>query len=210
MQDIILFGMQGSGKGTQAKILIQKHGFKTFETGAELRAIAASDSELGKRVKAIMDAGNLVDTKVIMEIVENFLKNSDPNDSIIFDGIPRNMEQFEQFEAIMQKTGRLPMGVNIKLTKEEAMERLLKRFTCVGVDTTNNPLITEAECIALGGMVKRRSDDTPEAIEVRLNNFFSETQPVIEKYLQANRMIEVHGIQNVEDVTKAIEQELGL
>ena len=210
MKDIILFGMQGSGKGTQAKILIQKHGYKTFETGQELRNIAASGTELGERVKNIMNEGKLVDTAIIMEIVAAFLENINEDDKVIFDGIPRSMDQMEQFEAVMEKMGRSPVGVNIALTKDEAMERLLKRFTCVGVDTTNNPLITEEQCIAMGGEVKRRADDTPEAIGVRLDAFFSETQPVIDAYADQGRMLEVHGIQTVEEVTQGIEEKLGL
>lgn len=206
MKDIMLFGMQGSGKGTQAKLLVQKHGYKMFETGAELRAMAESGTELGNRVKSIMNEGRLVDTKIIMEIVEAFVHKLAPSDAVIFDGIPRSMEQMEAFEKVMHKVGRSPLGVNIKLTKEEALGRLVKRFTCVGVDMTNNPLMTEAECIALGGTVKRRADDTPEAISVRLDAFFNETQPVIEAYKGLNRMVEVHGVQLVEQVTKEVER----
>ena len=205
MKDIILFGMQGSGKGTQAKLLVQKHGYKMFETGAELRAMTESGTELGNRVKEVINAGRLVDTKIIMEIVEAFVQKLAPSDAVIFDGIPRSIEQMEAFEQVMQKIGRSPLGVNIKLTKDEALARLVKRFTCVGVDMTNNPLMTEEECISLGGTVKRRADDTPEAISVRLDAFFSETQPVIESYKQLERMVEVSGIQDVEAVTKEVE-----
>jgi len=208
MKDIILFGMQGSGKGTQAKLLLQKHNYKMFETGAELRAIAASGSELGNKVKAIMEEGKLVDTSVIMEIVKDFLSKISPEDNVIFDGIPRSMEQMEQFESVIQEMNREPLGINIKLTKEEALNRLVKRFTCTGIDMTNNPLMTEEECISLGGTVKRRSDDTPEAIEVRLDAFFTETQPVINAYASKGRMVEVEGTQEFPQVTESIEKSI--
>ena len=196
--------MQGSGKGTQAKILVQKYGYKLFETGAELRAMAKSESELGQRIKTIMNEGKLVDNNIIMEIIEAFCFNIDENDHVIFDGIPRNMEQMEKFEIIMQKIGRNPMGLNIKLSHEKAMGRLLKRFTCEGVDTTNNPLITEEQCIALGGKVTRRSDDNEQAIRARLEAFDNETQPVIDAYEKLKKLIEIRGIQSVEEVNKEI------
>jgi len=201
MNDLILFGMQGSGKGTQAKILAKKFGYKIFETGAELRIVAESDTPLGKKVKDIMNQGKLVDTSIIMEIVEEFCRNLDNDKHAIFDGIPRNMEQYKLFEAVMAKMGKKPTALNIKLTNEEAMGRLLKRFTCVGVDTTHNPLITEEECIAMGGTIKRRSDDNEDVIKTRIEAFLTETQPVIEEYRKENRLKEVKGLQSVEEVT---------
>ncbi|MBT4936764.1 nucleoside monophosphate kinase, partial [Candidatus Peregrinibacteria bacterium] len=108
MHDLILFGMQGSGKGTQGKILAEKYGYRIFETGAELRAMVKSGTELGAKVKNIMESGKLVDTTIIMEIIEAFLENLSHDESVIFDGIPRSKEQMNQFETLMQKMDRSP------------------------------------------------------------------------------------------------------
>jgi adenylate kinase len=204
--DLILFGIQGSGKGTQAKILAQKYNYKIFETGAELRSIAKSHSALGQKVKSIMEAGNLVDTSIIMEIVAEFIKQIPKEEAVIFDGIPRSLEQMEQFEILMTQLGRSPTGLNVKLSADDALERLLNRFICEGVDTTNNPLITEAECVALGGKIVRRNDDNKKAIQVRINAFVTETQPVINKYRKLKRLFEVEGNQTVETVSSEIMQ----
>jgi len=204
MQDIILFGIQGAGKGTQAKILAKKFDYKIFETGAELRAMAKSSSDLGKKIRKIIDQGSLVDTKIIIEIIEVFLNNVKPDEKIIFDGIPRNQEQKQQFEQLIKKMGRTPMAVNIKLSKEEALNRVLSRFICEGVDTTSIPLLTEAKCIALGGKVVRRNDDNEKSIKVRINAFFNETQPIINEYQKEKRLIEIDGNNPVDIVTQLL------
>ena len=208
MHDLILFGMQGSGKGTQGKILAEKYGYKIFETGAELRAMVKSGTDLGFKVKNIMESGKLVDTPIIMEIIEAFLNKLGLNDIVIFDGIPRSKEQMDQFEILMQKMKRAPLAVHIKLSREEALNRLLKRFTCEGVDMSKDPLMTESECIALGGKVSRRSDDNEEAINVRIDTFLSETQPIINDYQSLERLIEVNGDRSLKEVTEEIEGKL--
>ncbi len=208
MKDIILFGVQGSGKGTQAKILVSKYGYKIFETGAELRLMAKSDAELGKKVKSIIESGKLVDTNIIIEIVESFCFNLKNEDKVIFDGFPRNMEQMILFEKIMKKIGKNPYAVHIHLTKAEALDRLLKRFTCEGVDMSKNPLMTEAECIALGGKVVRRNDDNENSIKVRIEAFENETIPVISEYKKLDRCIEVNGNRTLEEVTEEIEEKM--
>jgi len=92
MQDLILIGRQGSGKGTQGKLLAEKFGYKIFVTGDELRAIAKEDSELGREVKAITERGDLVSNEIVMAIVANFIQNLEEGVQVIYDGIPRSMD----------------------------------------------------------------------------------------------------------------------
>jgi adenylate kinase len=205
MKDLILFGMQGSGKGTQGKIISKKYGYQIFETGQELRSVSQEETELGKRISKILDAGMLVDTKTIMELVKNFLEKN-REEKIIFDGIPRSLEQKTEFDKLMQEFSRKPLGILIDLTEEEALIRLLSRFTCVGVDMSKNPLMTEEECIILGGKVKRRSDDNEEAIKKRLEIFRNDTLPVIDSYLEAGDIVKVNGQQNLNELTKDLEK----
>ena len=99
--NLILLGIQGSGKGTQARLL-KEYGYKIFETGAQLREISAQDTELGKEVKQIIDGGNLVSDKLVCKLAENFIQEN-PNSPIIFDGIPRNQSQFETVIQMFQQ-----------------------------------------------------------------------------------------------------------
>jgi len=212
MQDIILFGMQGSGKGTQARILAQKFNYKIFETGGQLRKLASQDSELGKKVKEITTMGKLVSNEIVMEIVANFLKDLGENESAIFDGIPRSESQRVSLEEEFEKVNRKPLAIYISLTREEALKRLLGRKTCAscgkifGAKDDSEKL---EKCPACGGELKIRTDDTAEAIKTRLDVYEKETIPAIEKYREAERLIEIDGKQSVEEVTAEVCTELG-
>lgn len=174
--DLILFGIQGSGKGTQAKILAEKYGFSIFETGAELRKIRAEDSELGHTVREIIDRGDLVTNSIVMEIVENFLKNISAETRVLFDGLPRSFEQKETFDALLKTKNREAQGIFLTVPRDEAIARMLERG---------------------------RADDTQEVIERRLQNYETETLPVIEAYEQEGKMTRVNGFQPIEAVSSA-------
>lgn len=207
--DIILAWMQGSWKWTQWKLISQKFWHKIFETWKELRKIRESWTELWNKIKETIDAWKLVDTSLIMEIVTAFLENISESDKVIFDWLPRNLEQHTEFHKVMQKFWRHPKLFYIALSKEDALKRLLWRFECVWIDTTNNPLITKEECIAQWWTVKVRDDDTKEAIEKRLDIFFSETLPIIEKYEELWKYFEINWLQNVDEVFEEFEKILG-
>ncbi|MFH0834384.1 MAG: nucleoside monophosphate kinase [Patescibacteria group bacterium] len=211
MQDIILFGMQGSGKGTQARILAEKFGYTIFETGGQLRKLAAEDSPLGQKVKAITTAGKLVDNAIVMEIVANFLKNLPANEKAIFDGIPRSEAQRASLESEFTKVGRNPVAVYIKISREEALTRLLGRKTCAGcgkIFGAKDGSDRLEKCPVCGGELKIRADDTAEAIATRLDVYEKETVPAIEKYRDENRLVEIDGTQSVDEVTAQIAEKI--
>src|SRR3989338_10030796 len=128
--DILLFGMQGSGKGTQGKILAEKYGLTVFEMGAELRKLIASGDPLGQKIKAIVDRGDLVDDDTVMEVVSHFVESLSPDHRILFDGIPRTLVQSEKLLALIKKHGHDAFVLNIKISAEEAMKRLTQRRIC--------------------------------------------------------------------------------
>ena len=199
--------MQGSGKGTQARIFAEKLGYKIFETGGQLRRLASEDSDLGREVKEITTAGKLVSNEIVMKIVANFLENFSEAEHAIFDGIPRSESQRVSLEEEFQKVQRKPLAVYISLTREEALKRLLGRKTCAGCgkifgakDNSQNL----KNCPACGGELKTRADDTQEAIETRLDVYENETVPAIEKYRDEGRLIEINGQQLVEEVSAEI------
>jgi adenylate kinase len=211
MQDIILFGMQGSGKGTQARILADKFNYKIFETGGQLRKLASEDSPLGNKVKEITTAGKLVDNSIVMEIVANFLTDLGADEKAIFDGIPRSESQRDSLESEFAKVERKPLAVYISLSREEALIRLLGRKTCSSCGKIFGSKDGSAElekCLDCEGELKVRADDTAEAIETRLDVYEKETVPAIEKYREEGRLVEIEGTQSVEEVTAVIAAKL--
>ncbi len=202
-KDIILVGKQGSGKGTQAKILAKKLGFKIFETGAALREIAQQDTDLGREVLDITSRGDLVSNDIVMKIVENFLKTLDNNTPVIFDGIPRSEVQRETLEALLAKNSRDFVVIEIKLSNEEALNRLLIRAKCN--DCGANFGSPEDLCPVCGSEnISRRKDDNPDAIMNRLKNFDEYTYPLLEEWEKAGKLISVDGEQSVEEVSEEI------
>lgn len=166
--------MQGSGKGTQGRFLIEKFGLKNFEMGAQLREMIAAGTPLGQRLKQTVESGNLVDDATIMEVVEEFLEHIPSDQGVLFDGIPRTQSQSDQLVALLEKHGRDAFGVFIKVSKEIAVERMLERG---------------------------RQDDSTEVIERRLKNYEEQTVPVIQSFADREHLIEVAGEQSIEEVT---------
>lgn len=177
MQDLIFFGIQGSGKGTQAERVAAYFDLNIFEMGAELRSIAQEESDLGKKVSAIMSAGELVSDDVVMDIVERFLGNISADTHVLFDGIPRTMIQAQMLGTLLHTHKRSEVGIYIELPEEVALERLLLR---------------------------KRADDTEEGIKKRFENYYSATLPVINHYREENRLITINGNQGIDEVTAEI------
>lgn len=206
--DIVLFGMQGSGKGTQGKIFAQRHGIQVFETGAELRKLASQDSPLAKKVKEIIEAGHLVSNEIVMEIIENFMKTVKPGVNVLFDGIPRKTDQALTFDALMKKLGRNFIGVLIEISEETAMKRLTTRRICGKCKEVYPADYKKDSCEKCGGELVTRKDDNVTAIATRIKAFQEETMPVIKKYQAENKMLSVNGDQSIENVDKELESTL--
>lgn len=175
--DLILFGIQGSGKGTQAKIIAEKFDLEIFETGAELRKLAQEDTELGKKVKTLIEAGHLVPDEIVIQIVKNFLEPLPKTQRILFDGVPRKIIQQKAFDELIKNLDRNFIGILIEIPEEETIQRLLARG---------------------------RNDDTAEGIKNRIEHFKKETLPVIEDYKQRGKMITINGSQPIEKVGEEI------
>jgi adenylate kinase len=209
MIDLILVGKQGSGKGTQAKILAEKFGFKIFETGGALRAIAKENSELGREVLAITTRGDLVPNEVVMKIVSDFISKLEEGFSVIFDGIPRSEVQRISLEELLEKSGREFRVLEVRLSNEEALARLSIRAQCGDCGANFGSL--EDICTKCGSInVSRRADDTPESISKRLDNFDKFTAPLLSVWEDCGKLISVNGEQDIKLVTAEMLKELGL
>ena len=186
--DLVLFGIQGSGKGTQAKKLAEEFGYDIFEAGGELRSIAASGTELGETVKSYIDVGKLVPHKIIMKVVQEAIASRPKDKKILFDGIPRDEDQMKDFNSIMEEEEREFRCVNILLDEEDAVQRILKRAEAQG-----------------------RADDADESIvRKRMATFHEKTEPVIQQYKATGKMLEVDGEGSVDDIYERLKEALEL
>ena len=169
--DVLLLGVQGSGKGTQAKRLAAEYGLAHIATGDMLRAAMASGTPLGKRVKPIYDAGELVPDDLMIELIRERLSQPDTEAGFILDGFPRTMPQTDALDSMLTEIDR-PLGVVLELQvpDEVAIERLRKRAVEEG-----------------------RSDDTPEAIAKRIALYNQETRPLVSHYRLAGNLVGIHG-----------------
>lgn len=206
--DIVLLGIQGSGKGTQSKFLQDRYGLAYFETGSALRKLSQEESELGTKVKSIIEAGHLVPSEVVMDIIADFMAKLPAGTQVLFDGIPRKLDQADLFEEVMNENNRAFKCVYVDLAEEEAVRRLTTRRICEKCKAVYPAVYSKEACEACGGKLITRSDDNPESIKNRLHAFFTETSPVIERYRTREALIDVNGQQSIEDVTKELFEKL--
>jgi adenylate kinase len=203
--DLIFFGMQGAGKGTLGKFVAKKYNLKTFETGGELRRLAQENSPLGQKIKSIIEAGKLVDNEVVMEIVEDFMKNLKQGENILFDGIPRSLKQAETLNKLLEEKNREYKAVLIDIKKETALQRLTTRRICKECKSVY-PLAYDQERCECGGELITRADDNPEAIQTRLDAYEKETMPAIESY--SENLVKIDGEPDIKEVERLAEIKL--
>lgn len=201
--DIVLFGIQGSGKGTLAKALSSEFGFHYFETGGALRKLSQESSVLAEKVKAIIESGKLVPNEIVMEIIEDFMNKIPPNARVVFDGIPRKDDQAESFDKLMQKLNRDFTGILIEVPEKVALERLTSRRICESCKEVYPITFTAENCAKCGGKLITRSDDTPESIKTRIALYYQETVPVIENYKKQGKLLSIDGTPSIEEVRES-------
>jgi adenylate kinase len=178
--NLLLLGPQGSGKGTQAKLISRTYGIPQVATGDMIREIKELDTELGRRVREIYDRGDLVDDATIVELIESRLDRGDTIPGFILDGFPRNTAQAEALDALLSRLGRdLDIVFELQVADREVLlERLAGRAAEEG-----------------------RTDDTPEAIRKRLEIYDRETAPLVEYYRSTRgNVVGIHADATVESV----------
>lgn len=212
--NLIIFGPQGSGKGTQANLLAEKYNLAHIETGQIFREIGRENSELGKKIKELNDLKVLIPDEITVDVIKNSLEKVSSQKGIILDSAPRTIGQIEPIEKMLQELNRpIDKAIYITLPYDESVARITKRYACtvcyrhfiLGKHITNN----EDPCTTCGGPVMQRADDTPDGVAKRLKTFYEVTVPVIEKYREKGMLIEVDGNQGVEKVFEDIILNLG-
>ena len=209
--NIVLLGPPGSGKGTQAKRLEQRHAIVQLATGDMLRAETASGSAFGLRVKAIMDTGELVADDIIIGLIRERIGRPDCVNGFILDGFPRTVPQAEALDHMLAQKGlRLDAVIQFLVFEPELVERLSGRFTCTTCgasyhDRYNRPK-AEGVCDVCGGHeFERRADDRPEAVRTRFRAYQRQTEPLLPYYQRQGILYPVEGMADIDEVTRQVE-----
>lgn len=212
--NLILLGPPGAGKGTQAQRLQESHGLVPLSTGDMLRAAVAAGSPVGRKAKAIMDAGNLVPDEVIAELIADRLDGLDQDQGFILDGVPRTTAQADAIDAMLTHKGReLDRVIELKVDDDLLVERVTGRFTCANCgqgyhDKFKRPKEAD-KCDVCGGTVfNRRSDDNEEAMRARLEAYYDQTAPLLDHYRARGKLRSVDGMADMEEVARQIESSL--
>jgi len=206
---IVMLGAPGSGKGTQAKLLVEKYKLPQISTGDMLREAVAEGTPLGRQAKAAMDAGQLVSDDIVLSIIQERVTRPDARKGFILDGFPRNLQQAEALDQLLTALGRpLNLALLIAVDVDALIQRLVGRRTCLSCGQMYNvfyaPPHIEGRCDACGGRLRHRGDDNEETIGNRLRVFETHTHPVIEYYQQQEKLRTVQGVGEISDIFRAV------
>ena len=214
--NIILLGPPGAGKGTQARILVEKYGMVQLSTGDMLRAAKTSGTEMGNRVAEVMARGDLVTDDIVIGLIAEQLDGEAGQHGLIFDGFPRTLAQADALEALMASKGKtLDAVVEMRVDDEARIARVAGRFSCakcgeVYHDKTR-PTATEGVCDKCGSTdFVRRADDNADSMRVRLLNYYRNTAPLIGYYHAKGTLKSVDGLGEIEAIAADIRTGLGL
>jgi adenylate kinase len=193
---IVLLGAPGSGKGTQAKILMSDKNIPQISTGDMLREAAASGTRFGLKAKSLMDAGNLVPDDVVLGIISERLTKPDAQEGFILDGFPRTTQQALDLEELLDQMGTpLDAAVLMDVDFDILMKRLTGRRTCSLTGKLLNIHFSSQEeldeCTNAGGELIQREDDNEETISNRLEVYRENTEPLIEYYRGRGKLLTV-------------------
>ncbi|MEZ4873343.1 MAG: adenylate kinase [Bdellovibrionales bacterium] len=211
--NLIMFGAPGVGKGTQSALLVEKMDMRHISTGDLFRNAMKNDTELGKKAKEYMNAGNLVPDEITIAMVEEVLENLN-GQSFILDGFPRTTAQAEALDKLLDKVGiKIDKVVSFNVPQEELISRLTGRRVCTGCGAVyhvaTKPAKKDGICDLCGQDVVQRKDDMEDVIRVRLENYENSTRPVKEFYQEKGCFIEIDGLGSADEVFSRVQAVLG-
>jgi adenylate kinase len=206
---ICLFGQQGSGKGTQAKILSQKLKLPHISTGDLFRLAITNKTELGKKVEEVINSGKLVPDEITFNLLKERIANLDCAEGFVLDGYPRTVKQAELFDGL----AKISQIILIEISEEEAVKRLTSRRHCpqcgaiYNLYTSPKPK-TDELCDQCKVQLVQRADDTENAVKERLQRYHDEIELLINYY--QNKIIKINGEQTIEQVAADIGKSIGM
>jgi adenylate kinase len=214
--NIILLGPPGAGKGTQARLLVERRGMVQLSTGDMLRAARKSGTEMGRRVAEVMDRGNLVTDDIVIGLIRERLLQGGLGGGVIFDGFPRTLAQADALGEMLDVEGmRLDHVIEMRIhDDEELVQRVSGRSTCANCgevyhDVTK-PVPSDGHCIKCGQTnFTRRGDDNAESMRTRLFAYYKDTATLVGYYHVKRLLRPVDGLGGIEDVATQIDSFLG-
>ncbi len=192
MENVVFIAPPAAGKGTHSNSLKEKYGYIHISTGDLLRSEISKETEIGKEVKAVMDAGNLVSDDIIIKLLEDNLKNI-IGKPFVLDGFPRTLNQAQKLTEIFNKMNIGYEVIFLSIAQEEAMKRTLGRVVCNCGKTYNiyeetlKPKV-EGICDVCGSKLVKRDDDNEESFKIRFNTFLKNNEPILDYYKGLNKL----------------------
>jgi adenylate kinase len=208
---LVLLGLPGSGKGTQADLIKKKYNLSHISTGNLLREAISKETPLGKEAKTYVQSGELVPDSLIINLVKEEIKKNGDKRGFILDGFPRNIAQAEKLDDMLKELGlKLDIALEIKLNEDILVKRLTGRRTCSKCGALYNiyfnPPKTTNVCNACGGKLTQRDDDKIEVVNNRIKVYWSNISPVLEYYQKHKILKVIDGQQDLEKVFADIVQ----
>lgn len=207
---LILLGPPGAGKGTQARMLEERFGFVQLSTGDLLRAAVAAGTEAGKAADAVMKSGGLVSDRIVIDILRDRMAEPDCAKGVILDGFPRTTVQAESLDALLVETGQcIGAAISLEVDDVAMVDRISGRYTCAGCgegfhDTFKMPA-KAGVCDSCGCTeMKRRADDTVEAVTIRLQAYHAQTAPLISYYDDQNVLQRVDAMGPIDEIATSL------
>lgn len=206
--NLIFLGPPGSGKGTQAKILVKNLGLVQLSTGDMLREAVKSGSDIGQKVAKIMDAGELVTDEIINSLIREKLKSK--NSGFIFDGYPRTLNQADSLEKQLDQAGaKVDMVIELTVDVDQLIDRIVGRLSCINCGAmfhkNNQPPKVEGICDVCGSDLIQRKDDNEESFRTRLLEYYQKTAPLTGYYHRAGLLQYVSSVGSIEEISERID-----
>jgi adenylate kinase len=208
---IVLMGAPGAGKGTQARLLQERLGLPQISTGDILRAIAETDTPLGREVKEVQNAGKLISDDLVIRVVKERTSQEDSRHGYVLDGFPRTTAQALSLEELAKEQRNGIEAILVDVPDELLMQRATGRRSCPVCKEIYNlytkPPKVDEECdLHPGVKLERRADDAPEKVGVRLRTYQEQTRPLVDFYESSHRLNRVDGTQSPEAIYRQIEE----
>jgi adenylate kinase len=212
--NLVLMGLPGAGKGTQAERIVEKYDIPHISTGDMFRAAMKEETELGLQAKSFIDKGELVPDEVTIGIVRERLGKNDCQKGFLLDGFPRTVAQAEALEKILADLNKqIDYVINIEVNKDILMDRLTGRRICKQCGATYhlifNPPASEGACDKCGGELYQRADDNEETVANRLEVNLKQTEPLLSFYNDKGYLRNINGEQDINKVFVDVNALLG-